>query len=210
MQVSRFGVIPKKNGEWHLILDLSSPPHRSVNDGINPQLCSVQYPTVDQAIAHILGLRPGAMLAKVDIAHAFRNIPVHPEDRHLLGMSWGGKVYLDLTLPFGLRSSPKIFTAVADALEWTFFKQGVSWSTHYIDDFLKMGQPDTTECRDNLELILRTCEWLGVPLKREKIEGPSAVLTFLGIALDTEHREICLPEQKLEELKALIRLWKSK
>ena len=206
VQVSRFGVIPKKNGEWRLILDLSSPPHRSVNDRINPQLCSVQYPTVDQAITHILGLRPGAMLAKVDIAHAFRNIPVHPEDRHLLGMSWDGKVYLDLTLPFGLRSSPKIFTAVADALEWTFLKQGVSWSTHYIDDFLTMGQPDTTECRDNLELILRTCEWLGVPLKREKIEGPSAVLTFLGIALDTEHREIRLPEQKLEELKALIRL----
>ena len=150
------------------------------------------------------------MLAKVDIAHAFRNIPVHPEDHHLLGMSWGGKVNLDLTLPFGLRSSPKIFTAVADALEWTFLQQSVSWSTHYIDDFLTMGQPDTTECRDNLELVLRTCEWLGVLLKREKIEGPSAVLTFLGIALDTEHREIRLPEQKLEELKALIRLWKSK
>ena len=143
---------PKNNGEWCLILDLSSPPHRSVNDGIDLQICSVQYPNVDQAIAHIMGLRPGAMLAKVDIAHAFRNIPVHPEDRYLLGMSWGGKVYLNLTLelPFGLRSSPKIFTAVADALEWAFLKQGVSWSTHYIDDFLPMGQPDTTECRDNL------------------------------------------------------------
>ena len=135
---------------------------------------------VDQAIAHILGLRPGAMLAKVDIAHAFRNIPVHPEDRHLLGMSWGGKVYLDLTLPFGLRSSPKIFTAVADALEWTFFKQGVSWSTHYIDYFLTMGQPDTTECRDNLELILRTCEWLGGAVEEGEDRRPSGSTHILG------------------------------
>ena len=32
---------------------------------------------------------------------------------------------------------------------------------------------------------------------------------FLGITLDTERREIRLPEQKLEELKALLSTWKS-
>ena len=37
VHVNRFGVKPKKNGEWCLILDLSSPPHKSVNDGIDPQ-----------------------------------------------------------------------------------------------------------------------------------------------------------------------------
>ena len=95
-------------------------------------------------------------------------------------MSWGGKVYLDLTLPFGLRSSPKIFTAVADALEWTFLKQGVSWSTHYIDYFLTMGQPDTTEFRDNLELILRTCEWLGGAVEEGEDRGPIGSTHILG------------------------------
>ena len=36
LHVSRFGVIPKKNqpGKWRLILDLSSPSGRSMNDGI--------------------------------------------------------------------------------------------------------------------------------------------------------------------------------
>ena len=58
------------------------------------------------------------MLAKIDIAHAYRNVPVHPEDRKLLGMQWQGKVYIDTALPFGLRSAPKIFTAISDALEW--------------------------------------------------------------------------------------------
>lgn len=56
------------------------------------------------------------MLVKVDIAHAFR-IPVHADDHHLLGMRWNDEIFIDLTLPFGLRSSPKIFTTVADALE---------------------------------------------------------------------------------------------
>lgn len=104
----------------------------------------------------------------------------------------GNKIYLDSTLPFGLRSALKIFTTVADALEWVFLRQGVSWSTHYIDDFLTMGQPKTTECRDNLNIILKVCEQLGVPLKAEKIEGPASTLTFLGIDLDMERREIHL------------------
>ena len=49
---------------------------------------------------------------------AYRNIPVHPGDRHLLGIQWQGKTFVDTCLPFGLRSAPKLFNAVADALEW--------------------------------------------------------------------------------------------
>ena len=84
VQVNRFGVIPKSNqpGKWRLIVDLSHPPDCSVNDGIDSQWCSLRYATVDQAITHILQLGSGALLAKVDIEHAYRNIPVHPDDRH--------------------------------------------------------------------------------------------------------------------------------
>ena len=124
MQVSRFGVIPKggRPGEWRLIHDLSSPP--SVNNSTDPRMCSVQYPTVDQAVARVLNLQPGALLAKPDVAHAFQNIPVYPEDHHLLGMRWGHKIFLDLALPFGLWSSPRIITLVT--LEWVLRRKGVS------------------------------------------------------------------------------------
>lgn len=101
----------------------------------------MQFPTIDQAVEHILQLKPGALLAKVDIAQAFRNIPVHPDDRHLLGMKWDDKVFIDLTLPFGLRSSPRIFTTVADVFEWILLHRGVSWCLHYIDNFLTSGEP---------------------------------------------------------------------
>ena len=50
VQVSRFGVIPKSTpGKWRLILDLSSPEGQSVNDGIDPELCSLSYVSVDDA-----------------------------------------------------------------------------------------------------------------------------------------------------------------
>ena len=40
LQVSSFGVIPKKGqpGKWRLIVDLSSPHGCSINDGIDPAL----------------------------------------------------------------------------------------------------------------------------------------------------------------------------
>ena len=40
-----------------------------------------------------------------------RIIPVHPGDKMLLGMSWRDHLYVDTVLPFGLCSTPIIFTA---------------------------------------------------------------------------------------------------
>ena len=67
-------------------MDLSFPAGRSVNDGIPKELCSLRYITIDDAIDHILSMGPGTHLAKIDIKSAFRLIPVHVADRHLLGM----------------------------------------------------------------------------------------------------------------------------
>ena len=50
----------------------------------------------------------GALMAKVDAKSAYRNVPVHPDDRWLMGMMWDGALYVDTALPFGLRSAPKI------------------------------------------------------------------------------------------------------
>ena len=88
MQVSSLGAVPKKHSidKWRLILDLSHPVGTSVNDGIDPALRSLTYMKVDYAVQHVLALRRGCQLAKIDIEAAFRNIPVHPHDRHLLGM----------------------------------------------------------------------------------------------------------------------------
>ena len=97
VHVSRFGVIPKPHqpGKWRLITDLSSPKGSSVNDGVAPALCSVSYASVDDAVRCIASLGRGALLAKFDIASAYWAVPVHPEDRRLLGMKWRGNVFVD-------------------------------------------------------------------------------------------------------------------
>ena len=52
----------------------------------------------------------GALLAKVDIQNAYQSVPVHPDDRWLLGTMWENALYIDTALPFGLRSAPKFLT----------------------------------------------------------------------------------------------------
>ena len=108
IHISRFGAIPKKHqpGRWRLIIDLSSPLNQSVNDFIDPSLCSLSYASVEDAAAFVFKAGRGALLAKLDIKSAYRNIPVHPGDRHLLGMRWRDRVFMDTCLPFGLRSAP--------------------------------------------------------------------------------------------------------
>lgn len=64
-------------------------------------MCSLQYTTVDAAVKLISEVRTGFLDAKVDIQDAYRNVPVHPDDCHLLGMEWHGKVFIDKALPFG-------------------------------------------------------------------------------------------------------------
>lgn len=95
-------------GKWRLILDLSSPNGYSVNDGIAKDLCSLSYVSIDDIVARVVNTGRGAMLAKFDLKSAYRQIPVHPDDKWLLGMDWNVMLYVDSTLRFGLRSAPAI------------------------------------------------------------------------------------------------------
>lgn len=125
-------------------------------------------------------------------------------------MLWCGDLYIDTVLPFGLRAAPKIFNAIADALEWILLNSGVTNLMHYLDDFLTIGSPQSLECSENLQVITTTCKTLGLPLKVEKVEGPATSLTFLGILLDTQKMEMRLPEAKMKELQDILAAWSSK
>ena len=181
-----------------------------MNDGITPQLCSVSYSSVDDAVQAVGRLGKGALLAKFDLENAYRLVPVHPVDRLLLGMKWEGDVYIDGALPFGLRSAPKLFTAIADALLWIMGSHGVQEGIHYLDDFLVLGPAGSDMCGRALVTSLDICRELGVTVAPQKTEGPVTSLSFLGILLDTERMELRLPNDKLIRLRALIQEWKGR
>ena len=108
-------------------------------------------------------------------------VPVHPNDRWLLGMQWEGALYIDKTLPFGLRSAPKLFTALADAAMWILRQEGINFVIHYGDDFLVIGAPDTQECAQALTTVKRVFRLHAWTTNRHgQVGRPSMVLNLSG------------------------------
>ena len=128
-------------------------------------------------------------------------IPIHPQDQHLLGVQWENCSYVDKRLPFGLRSAPKIFSAVADAIQFILTKKGIHNCLHYLDDYILVAS-SKSEAEQQKQKLCSVFNKLKVPLETSKLEGPATCLSFLGIEVDTSLRQLRLPVEKLTKLKA--------
>ena len=114
---------------------------------------------------------------------------------------------MDPMLPFGLRAATKIFNAVADALCWWLQQAGIPHVLHYLDDYIIIAPPSSPLCQSYLEILDRECTDLRVPIAAHKRDGPTTLIIFLGILIDTIKGELRLPADKLEWLQALLREW---
>ena len=212
VHTSPIGLIPKAHQveKWRMIVDLSAPRGHSTNDGISRELAAIRYARIDDAVSRILQLGRGARLVKLDLKNAYRMIPIHPHDQHLLGVSWEGGTYVDRALPFGLRSAPKVFSTVADMIAWALHRAGIEHQIHYLDDFLLMTAPNTADGEKALAIALQVFQDLGVPVAAHKTEGPATVVIFLGILVDTVSFELRLPMEKIRRMQALLKSWATK
>ena len=122
---SPIGLVPKDDGkDVRLIFHLSHPHNMgmSVNANTPKELCSVQYPSFDDAVrlCHATGV--GYKLAKSDFRSAFCNAPLKREVWKwvvLMAKSpFDQKEYffVDKCLPFGTAISCAVFQAISDAI----------------------------------------------------------------------------------------------
>ena len=213
LHVSGMGVVPKKSldpatKKWRLIMHLSAPPGRSVNDGIAADEYSVSYTSIDEAVAMACGMGKGCFFWKLDLQDAFRMCPVRRTDWELLCLFWRDRYFVDKCLPFGLRSSPCLFNKLADALCWILrCRYSVSPVTHYLDDFLGCADSQAA-ARWQLDTALHVCSWLGMPVNPAKVDGPAQEIVFLGVLIDTVKGELRLPEDKRASLWAVLSVWR--
>ena len=61
-------------------------------------------------------LRRGMWAASLDLKDAYLHIPIHPGFQRFLAFSYQGRTYKFTSLPFGLSTSPRVFTRVAGAV----------------------------------------------------------------------------------------------
>ena len=207
---SPIGAAPKPDGSVRLILDLSSPRGDSVNDGISQEDFACSYSKFDDATSIVLHLGRGAFMGKIDIKHAFRICPVAPEQWYLLCFRWLGQFFTDTRLPFGSRSSPFIFNTFAIALAWIMVTIGqIGFLIHYLDDFF-IASATRDGCQNDLDIFLLICKEIGVPIADDKLCGPTNVLTYLGIEIDTVNMQVRLPEEKFNKIMVLVKQWVKK
>ena len=192
-------------------MDLSSPTQHSVNDGILKDPFSPQHIPVDNAIKILMVLGPRALMAKFDVESVYRNIAMRPDKRYLFGMRWHHLFFIDLALPFGLRLALFIFNSIADMVEWILqANYSVRYLLHYLDDFLSLGPAGSSACADSITIARSVFSRLGLPLHPSKCEGPTPVLIFLGIKLNSLAQTAHLPHDKLISTLELLYQWASK
>ena len=201
-RVSPIGIAEGKySKKKRLIIDLSSPhddhTHASINDLIDKDQCSLSYVRIDDAIQIIQSYGKGAIMCKADISDAFKQIPITPSQWHLFCVKWRGSYYVCVRLPFGSRSSPKLFDTLSLAICWIAkHNYGIGVILHLLDDFLTIDPPSACGER-TMALLTLIFNRLKIPTAPNKTIGPCTVMEYLGIILDSEQMQARLPPDKV-------------
>ena len=211
--ISALGAIPKNadGTKVRLIHDCSRPTGSALNDLACVDKFS--YQSVQDAVKLIT---PGCYMVKVDLSSAFRSVRLHRSDYQNAGLAWAWKdsaqedILIDTRLPFGAKRSPFIFNALSQAVCGIYKKGGHHGITAYLDDFLLIS-PDFQSALEHRQQLMSLLRRLGFAINYSKINGPSKIITFLGIELNSLTGTLGLPLDKLRSFMADVkRVYSSK
>ena len=159
--VSALGAVPKQDSdEIRVIHDASRPPGKSLNTFATDLKC--QYTSLDKVID---ALPPEGWLAKVDLRHAYRSVPVSPTNYPATGLKWkfsGSRDYVymyDARLPFGAKRSPSIFQDITESVVRMMARRGHTVQV-YLDDFIIISSSQA-ECEAAYHILLDLLQELG-------------------------------------------------
>ena len=207
--VSPLGLIPKKDpGKCCIIHDSSFQKRASANSGIPQDICSVSYEYFDFFVSLLTTLGQGCFIAKADVESAFRIVPIHPTDYHLLGFAFDDQYYYDMCLPTGCSISCNIFEQFSCALQWILqHKYRVTPMSHILDDFIFLS-PSEQVCQHYLQQFFSLAELLSIPVNHKKTVMPSTRVIIHGIEVDTVLMQARLPQDKREAAITLVRAYR--
>ena len=197
---------PAADPPYRLIHDFSHPSKVALNSYIPHHWRTVQYPSVDHAVEHILRCRQGALLAKFDILDGYRNLEVRPEEACLAVFAVSDSFYVDQRLVLGCSSACKTFQRFSESLAWIVAHRFPEVACLVlIDDFLFISSSDDKVIhRQAFDFFQFLCSDIDLPLNEKKTVHPTTCLTFLGIELDTVAMEARLDAEKLTKLRSAV------
>lgn len=148
-------------------------------------------------------LREGGRFGvKLDLADAFRHVPVAECDRGFLAFDIGGIRLMYAVLPFGLSHAPRMFSlALAPVVD--HLRAGGVRLVVYCDDFLVIGD-SVASLVESTEAVVRELLSSGWRLSLNKaFLMPMDRVRFLGLIVEFDRRRLTVPPSKAEAAAAL-------
>jgi ribonuclease HI len=184
--VSRIFVVPKKDDKWRAVLNL-----KPLNEFIQKHHFKMESWWDIRSLIH-----KDDFFVRLDLTDAFLSIPMHTDSMPFLCFDWKDKRYQWTRLPFGLTSSPRIFTKVCRPVIAFLRADGVLCFI-YLDDLL-LAHADPEILLQQLQLTRRLLESLGFKVNKEKSNLiPSKIMQFLGFEIDSHYFTLNLPQTKI-------------
>ena len=198
-----------------VILDLSFPVGKSVNDGVAKDkylntYFELNYSFVDTVVNSLKALGTETLLYKIDISHAFRHIRIDPGDLDLLGLKHE-QLFIDCTLLFSFRHGSVFFQRCTDAIQYILkhqFQFPYLFPYNYIDDLIYAGLP--ANIYESYTTLIKVLQDLGLEISPSKLVPPTTRAICLGIETDMVNRTLKIPTEKLHEVQDICRIFTSK
>ena len=213
--ISPMSTRPKKNEVYdrRILVDLSWPiDGPSVNAAIPKDTffgvpVKLRFPTIDLLCQRAYMVGPHALGWRRDMRRVFRQLFLDPISWSYLGIFWLSAIYFNCAAVMGCRSAPYACQSTTNMIRHIMLN--LSYIVYnYIDDFMSIDKYNRAWASYNtMGNLLRD---LGVCEAEEKATPPSHIVEFLGIIYDLVRMMIIIPEEKMEQIRKLLKIWGKK
>ncbi|KAJ7329295.1 hypothetical protein JRQ81_015469 [Phrynocephalus forsythii] len=190
------GLLPKKDGGLRPILDL-----RNLNFFIRPR--RFRMTTLE---ANLPLLNENDWFAVIDLHVAYFHISITPAHRKYLQFTVGNDTYQFKALPFGLSTSPRVFTKCLAPVAAHLHLHGINIFP-YLDDWLLVS-PTAQKATQDLRYTLDLLSSLGLQVNRDKsVLWPSQTVQYIGVTIDSIRAQAFLSEDRQRKILSTARLF---
>ena len=191
--LSNIFLVPKKNGQLRPVINL-----KFLNKFV------VYEKFKQETIKTVLDLiQENDYFCSIDLKDAYWSLPLSDKSQEYVVFEWNNKYYAFVVLPFGLSSSPRVFTKIMKPVFAFIRFQGVR-CTFYLDDSLILHQ-EKEKCLLHDKLVRDQLSDLGFVVNVEKSSSiPLQRIVYLGLIIDSVKFKIFLPEEKVIKIKQQI------
>ena len=168
---------------------------------------NLRYPSIDELAKIVQEKGRGCKIFRRDMKKCYRQFFMDPAAIHLLGYIVDKKLYFDVSLSMGSKSSTFCCQKTTSAIMHIFRKHNFQ-GLNYLDD---LGSAEVKELAEKaFETLGQILREIGIIEVEDKAIKPAVVAVFLGVLFNTEEMTMTIPPDRIKELRLLLEGWRTR